>query len=146
MKTEIGNFIVSQLKTLYLKCNTCSLTRPRFTLLLSTPIWLSNLIIHRKKCYTITLLKTVGMGFKCDHSERKYHLKGISHPIHLTRELDNTHTILVHQLFSKISLSCQAWKRHEGQILVAIQVIFLYSVFILLPTPACNVVTVMVCG
>jgi len=55
-------------------------------------------------------LKTVGTGIRHDHSERKYHLKGISHPIHLTVELDNTHTIFIHRLVSKISLGCEAWK------------------------------------
>lgn len=40
----------------------------------------------------------VGMGFKCDHSERKYDLKGISRPIHITMEVDNTHTILARWL------------------------------------------------
>lgn len=48
------------------------------------------------------------MDFKCEHLERKHHLKGISHPIHFTTGLDNTHTILVHRLVSKISLGCQA--------------------------------------
>lgn len=44
--------------------------------------WLPNLIIHRKKCYTTTLLKMVGMGFKCDHFEsiisNEFHILHIS--------------------------------------------------------------------
>lgn len=56
------------------------------------------------------IIKVAVMGFKCDSFERKHHLKFVSYPIHLPTELDNTDTILIHGLVSKINLDFQACK------------------------------------
>lgn len=51
------------------------------------------------------------MGFKCNGFERNYHLKCTSCPINLTTEPDNTDTILIHGVVSKVNLGCQACKQ-----------------------------------